>query len=120
MRRVPIGCSTARPAERVKAAEMKLDAVDAAGELHAFGSGAARSPQGSDGLRDLRVELVEAPRERCDELLANGRPRRGQLVGAVGAAHAIRLELDEIGPHEGERPSRRSAVRALAGDPKGS
>ena len=76
MRRLPIGCQNRPAAERVKAAGVKLEAVDAADDRHVFGSRAARSPAAA-GLRDLSVELGQGPLDRCHELLANGRPRRG-------------------------------------------
>ena len=76
LRRLPIGCQNRPAAERVKAAGVKLEVVDAADDRPVFGSRAVRSPAAA-GLRDGSVELGQGPLDRCDELLANGRPRRG-------------------------------------------
>ena len=54
LRWLPIGCQNRPAAVRVKAAEVKLEAVDAADDRHALGSRAARSPAAA-GLRDLSV-----------------------------------------------------------------
>ena len=75
LRRLPIGCQNRPAAERVNAAGVKLEAVDAAATATRLVP-APRDP-GSGGARDLSVELGQGPLDRCDELLANGRPRRG-------------------------------------------
>jgi hypothetical protein len=67
---MPIGCQNRPAAERVKAAEAKVDAVDAAGDTPRL-VGRSAIPQGSDGLRDLRLPWLTRPCQGGDAAGSN-------------------------------------------------